>query len=220
VDAEGDVATDGSYVTPISSSPVRSGESIVGDAVEREEPTGDRFDEVRTLVPIEEVMEVLDSESSEVPEENEEPLQTREPPPAYFPVRRGQRAMRGGQVAGPHVFRRHCFPYLANPDPEPYPKYFQWEIAPTKHRRASDDWGREDNQTAKRAQTDDVDVQHQSHCGHPWPSPRSSRGSSHWGRVVVSPVRTLQTHHKEMDNVPTKNPSGASQTHSGFSKPI
>ena len=42
----------------------------------------------------------------------------------------------------------------------------------------------------------------------------------HWGRVVVSPVRTLQTHHKEMDNVPTKNRSGTSQTHPGFPKPI
>ena len=43
---------------------------------------------------------------------------------------------------------------------------------------------------------------------------------THWGRVVVSPVRTLQTHRKEMDNVPTKNWSGTSQTHSGFSKPV
>ena len=44
--------------------------------------------------------------------------------------------------------------------------------------------------------------------------------SRHWGQVVVSPVRTLQTHHKEMDNVPTKNRSSTSQTHPGFSKPI
>ena len=42
----------------------------------------------------------------------------------------------------------------------------------------------------------------------------------HWGQVVVSLVRTLQTHHKEMDNVPTKNLSGTSQTHSEFHKPI
>ena len=58
-DAEGDVATDGSYVTPITSSPVRPEVSIVGDAMEAGEPTEDRLDEVRTLVPIEEVEEVV-----------------------------------------------------------------------------------------------------------------------------------------------------------------
>jgi len=113
---------------------------------------------------------VPDSESDEVPEENEEPLQTREPLPAYFPVH-GQRAMRGGQVPGPHVFRRHCFPYLANPDSGSYPKYFRWEIAPAKRRRSSDDSGGEDDRTAKRAQVDDVDVQHE---------PDRSRSGSHW----------------------------------------
>jgi len=103
-DAEGDVATDGSYVTPVSSSPVCPEESVVGDAVEREEPTGERLDEVRTLVPIEETEEVPDSESDEVPEENRDPLPIREQPPAYSLVRRGQRAMHGGRVAGPHKF--------------------------------------------------------------------------------------------------------------------
>jgi len=111
VDAEGDLATDGSYVTPISSSPVRPEELIVGDTVERGEPTGERLDEVRTLIPIKEIDEVSDSESEEVPEENKEPLPIREQPPAYSPVHRGQRAMRGGRIPGPHVFRRHCFPY-------------------------------------------------------------------------------------------------------------
>jgi len=115
-DADGDVATDGSYVTPITSSPVRPEEPIVGDAVEREEPTGDRLDEVRTLVPIEEVEDVPDSESDEVPEENENPLPVREQPPAYSPVRCGQRARRNGRIPVPYIFRRHCFPYSADSD--------------------------------------------------------------------------------------------------------
>ena len=115
-DAEGEVDTDNSYVTPATSSPVRPEDLVVGDAVERGELTGDRLDEVKTLVPIEEVGEVPDSESDEFPEENENPLPIREQPPAYSPVRRGQRAMRGGRVAGPHTFHRHCFPYLADLD--------------------------------------------------------------------------------------------------------
>jgi len=100
--------------------------------MEGEEPTGDRLDEVRTLVPIGEVDEVPDSESDEVPEENEDPLPIREQPPAYSPVRRGQRSMRGGRVPGPHVFHRHCFPYTGNPDVRDTPKYFRWEIPPAK----------------------------------------------------------------------------------------
>jgi len=156
-DADGEVDTDNSYVTPVTSSPVHE-EPIMADNNGPGEPAEDRFAEAGTLVPIEETVEVPDSESSEAPEENEEPLQTREPPPAYFPVCRGQRLMRSGWVPGPYVFRRHCFPYLANPDPESHPKYFQWEIAPTKRRRASDDWGREDDRTAKRARIDNVDV--------------------------------------------------------------
>jgi len=126
LDAEGDVATDGSYVTPISSSPVHPEEPVIGDAVERREPTGDRLDEVRTLVPIKEAEEVPDSESDEIPEENRDPLPIREQPPAYSLVRRGQRAMHSGRITGPHAFHQHCFPYLANLDPESYPKYFQW----------------------------------------------------------------------------------------------
>jgi len=176
-DADGEVDTNNSYVTPVTSSPTHE-EPIVADNNGPGESAEDRLAEAGTLVPIEETVEVLESESSEAPEENEEPLQTREPPPAYFPVRRGQRSMRGGRVAGPHAFCRHCFPYLANPDPESYPKYFRWEIAPAKRRRTSDDWGREDDRTAKRARIDDVDVQHESHRGRPWPSPRSSRRSS------------------------------------------
>jgi len=141
MDAEGDPVTDGSFATPTTSSPVCPEEPIVGDTVEREESTGDRLDEVRTLVPIEEVEEIVpDSESEEVPEENEEPILVREQPPAYSLVRRGQRAMRGGRVPGPHVFRQHCFPYAANPDPQPGPTYSQWEIAPAKRRRTSH-WG-------------------------------------------------------------------------------
>jgi len=150
-DADGEVDTDNSYVTLATSSPVHPEELIVGDDSGPREPAEDRLAEAGTLVPIEEVVEVLDSESSEAPEENEEPLQTREPPPAYFPVRHGQHSMRGGQVSGPHMFRWHCFPYLANPGPESHPKYFRWEITPAKHRRASDNWGREDDRTAKRA---------------------------------------------------------------------
>jgi len=75
-DAEGDVdvATDGSYATPTSSSPVRPEESIVGDNIPAEECLAG----AGNLVPIEEVEEVEevpDSESDEVPEENETPLQ-------------------------------------------------------------------------------------------------------------------------------------------------
>jgi len=177
VGADGEVNTNNSYVTLATSSPMRPEEPVVGDAVERGEPTGDRLDEVRTLVPIEEVGEVPDSESDEVPEENEDPLPIREQPPAYSPVRRGQRAMRSGRVAGPHTFHRHHFPYLANQDRESHPAYFQWEISPAKRRRASDDWGREDDRAVKRAQVDDLDVQHEPHLSRPWPSSRSSRGS-------------------------------------------
>ena len=133
VDAEEDVTTDGSYVTPTTSSPVRPEEMIVGDTADGPgEPTGDRLAEVGTLVPIEEVEETPESDSDEVPEENEDPLQIREQPPAYSLVRRGQRAMRGGRVPGSYVFRRHCFPYLATPDPRPSPTYFRWEIASSK----------------------------------------------------------------------------------------
>jgi len=98
MDAKGDVdvATDGSYATPTTSSPVRPEEPIVGDAIDGGELTGDRLAEVETLVPIEETNEVPDLESKEVPEENEEPLQIQEQPPAYSLVRRGQQAMRGG----------------------------------------------------------------------------------------------------------------------------
>ena len=140
MDAEGVIATDGSYVTPIMSSPVHPEEPIVGDAIDGGESTGDRLAEVGTLIPIEELEEVPDSESDEVPEENEEPLQVREQPPAYSPVC-GQRAMCGGHVSGPHNFRRHCFPYTANSDQQPSSTYFQWEIASSKCRRAEDNSG-------------------------------------------------------------------------------
>ena len=176
MDADGEVDTNNSYVTPITSSPVHE-EPIVADVNGPGEPAEDRLAEAGALVPIEEVVEVPDSESSEAPEENEEPLQTREPPPAYFPVRRGPCSIRGGRVPGSHVFRRHCFPYLANPDPKSHPKYFRWEIAPAKRRRASDEWG-EDDRTAKQARVDNIDVQHKSHHSSAWPSPRSSWGSS------------------------------------------
>jgi len=118
-DAEGDLATDGSYATPTSSSPVRPEESIVGD----NSPAEERLAGAGSLVPIEEVEEVPDSESDEVPEENETPLQVREQPPAYSPVRRGQCSMRGGRVPNPYAFRRHCFPYAADPDDQPTPMY-------------------------------------------------------------------------------------------------
>jgi len=147
-DADREVDTDNSYVTPATSSPVRPEEPVVADNNGPGESAEDHLAEAGTLVPIEETVEVPVSESSEAPEENEEPLQTREPPPAYFPVRQGQCLMRGGRVPGSHTFRRHCFPYLANPDPESHPKYFRWEIASTKHRRTSDDGGREDDRTA------------------------------------------------------------------------
>jgi len=123
LDAEGEPATDGSYVTLSSSSPVHPEEPIVGDTIERGEPTEERLDGVRTLIPIEEVEEVPNSESDEVPEENKTPLQVREQPPAYSPVRRGQRVMRGGRIPNPYVFRRHCFPYAADSDLGSTPTY-------------------------------------------------------------------------------------------------
>jgi len=89
-DADGEVDTDNSYVTPIMSSPTHPEELVIGDATERREAAEDRFAEARTLVPIEETEEVPDSESDEVPEENGDPLLIREQPPAYSPVRRGQ----------------------------------------------------------------------------------------------------------------------------------
>ena len=143
MDTEGDVATDGSYVTPITLSPVRPEEPIVGDN-SLGEPAVERLAEAGALIPIEEVEEVPDSESDEVPEENEEPLPVQEQPPAYAPVHRGQRAMRGGRVNGPHNFRCHCFPYTANPDQQSAPSYFRWEIASSKRRRARDNSGGED----------------------------------------------------------------------------
>ena len=129
-DAEGDVdvATNGSYATPTMSSPVRPEEPIMGD----NSPAEERLAEAGTLVPIKEVKEVPDSESDEVPEENETPLQVRESPPAYSPVRCGQRAMRGGQISNPYVFCCHCFPYTVDSDAQPAPLYSQWEIAPAK----------------------------------------------------------------------------------------
>jgi len=130
VDAEGNVVTDGSYVTPIMSSPVHPEELIVGDNSPGE-PAVEHLAEAGTLVPIEEVEEVPDSESKEVPEENEEPLPIHEQPPAYSPVR-GQRVMRGGRVKGPHNFHQHVFPYLAAPDSRSSPSYFRWEIASSK----------------------------------------------------------------------------------------
>ena len=76
------------YVTPAMSSPVRAeDELIVGDAIDGPgEPAEDCLAEAGTLVPIKEIEEVPDSESDEVPEENNEPLQVREQPPAYSPV--------------------------------------------------------------------------------------------------------------------------------------
>jgi len=38
-DAEGSIATDGSYMTPTTSSPVRPQEAIVGDSMDTAEPT-------------------------------------------------------------------------------------------------------------------------------------------------------------------------------------
>ena len=126
MDAEGGVATDGSYTTPTMSSPVCPEESIVVDNSPGE-PAEERLAEAGTLVPIEEVEEVPDLESDEVPEENEVPLQVREQPPAYSPVC-GQRAMRGGRIPAPYIFRRHCFPYTADSDLRPTPTYSRWEI--------------------------------------------------------------------------------------------
>ena len=121
LDAEGDVdvATDGSYTTPTTSSPVRPEEPIMGD----NSPAEERLAGAGTLVPIDEVEGVPDSESDEVPEENETPLQVREQPPAYSPVRRGQRAMRGGRISPPYMFHHHCFPYTADSDARPSPTY-------------------------------------------------------------------------------------------------
>ena len=131
MDAEGDLATNGSYVTPISLSPVRPEESIVGDNSPGE-PAVEHLAEAGTLVPIEEIEEVPDSESEEVPEENEEPLQICEQPSAYSPVRRGQRVICGGRVKGPNIFHHHCYPYTAAPDSRPPASYFRWEISSPK----------------------------------------------------------------------------------------
>ena len=174
VDAEGDLATDGSYATPTTSSPVCPEEAIVGD----NSPAEERLAEAGTLVPIDEVEEVPDSESDEVPEENETPLQVQEQPPAYSPVRRGQCAMRGGQIPNPYAFRRHCFPYAADPDAQPTPMYSRWETPLAKRRRIADESGGEDNRPAKRARVVHVDDEHQSDFGGPWSSARSDRGSA------------------------------------------
>jgi len=146
-DAEGDVdvATDGSYTTPTSSSPVRPEDLIVGD----NNPAEERLAEAGNLVPIEEVEEVPDSESDEVPEENETPLQVREQPPAYSPVCRGQRSVRGGRIPNPHTFRRHCFPYAADLNARPTPTYSRWEVPLAKRRRAADESGGEDGRPTK-----------------------------------------------------------------------
>ena len=179
LDAEEELATDGSYVTPSSSSPVRPEEPIVADTVERGEPTGERLDVVRTLVPIEEVEEVVpDSESDEVPEENEDPLPIREQPPAYSPVRRGQRAMRGGRIQNPYVFRRHCFPYAADSDLGSTPTYSRWSIPPAKCTRPRDDSGDEDGRSIKRARVINADDQHESSVGCRWSSSGDTGGSS------------------------------------------
>jgi len=67
LDAEGEVDTDNSYVSPAMSSPVRLDEPIVGDADGPGEPTEDHLAEAGTLIFIEEIEEVPDSESEEVP---------------------------------------------------------------------------------------------------------------------------------------------------------
>ena len=87
LDAEGEVNTDNSYVTPATSSPVQPEEPIMGDATDGGEPAEDCLAKAGTLVLIEETEEVSDSESEEVPEENEEPLQVHEQPLTYSPVR-------------------------------------------------------------------------------------------------------------------------------------
>ena len=181
LDAEGEPATDGSYVIPSSSSPVRLEELIVGDTIKREEPTEERLDGVRTLIPIEEVEEVPDSESDEVPEENETPLQVREQPPAYSPVRRGQRSKRGGRISNPHSFRRHCFPYAADPNARPTPAYSRWEVPLAKRRRVADESGGEDGRPAKRARVVDADDEHQPDLSHHW----GQRGSYPAGKLRV-----------------------------------
>jgi len=143
LDAEGDVdvATDGSYATPTTSNPIHPKEPIVGD----NSPAEEHLAEAGTLVPIDEVEEVPDSESDEVPEENETPLQVREQPPAYSPVHGEQRAMRGGRVPAPYVFHRYCFPYTADSDARPAPTYSRWEIPLAKRRRSADEPGGEDD---------------------------------------------------------------------------
>jgi hypothetical protein len=147
-DAEGSIVTDGSFMTPASSSPVRPQEAIVGDAMETGESTEGRLAEVGTLVPIEEVEEVVpDSESDEAPQENEEPIPVPEQPPAYTPVR-GQRATRGGRAFGSN-FRRHRFPYLVDPDSRPAPAYSHWTTPLAKRQRSGDEG--EDFRRAKRA---------------------------------------------------------------------
>ena len=151
LDAEGEVDTNNSYMTPAMSSPVWPEEPIIGDAVDGPgEPAEDHLVEAGTLVPIEEIEEVPDLESEEVPGENEEPLQIREQPPAYSPVH-GQQAMHGGRVNGPYNFHRHIFPYTASADARPVPTYFQWEITPSKRQRSEDWSGGKDDRVVKRA---------------------------------------------------------------------
>jgi len=179
VDAEGDPATDGSYVTPSSLSPVRPEEPIIADTMEGRELTGGCLDEVRTLVPIDEVEEVIpDSEPDEVPEENENPLPIREQPPAYSPVRRGQRSMRGGRIPNPYAFRRHCFPYTADSDFGSTPTYSRWSIPPAKRTRPRDDSGDEDDRPVKRTRVIDADDQHESSVRRCWSSSGDTGGSS------------------------------------------
>ena len=186
-DAEGevDVATDDSFATPTSLSPVHPEELIVGDNT----PAEERLAGAGSLVPIEEVEEVPDSESDEVPEENETPLQVREQPPAYSPVRRGQRSKRGGKIQNPHTFRRHCFPYAADPNARSTPTYSRWEVPLAKRRRAADESGGEDGRPAKRARVVDVDDEHQPDLGGSWSSARSDRGlaNSPGSRACSSP---------------------------------
>jgi len=112
--------------------------------------------------------------------------------------------MRGGRVAGPHAFHRHCFPYLANPDRESHPAYFRWEISPAKRRRASDDWGREDDRAVKRARVDDLDVQHK-----PLTRLRFGRHST--------PVSLRKTAH---DFRPVRHPPRSSVNNSRTSMPV
>jgi len=96
-DAEGEVNTDNSYVTPPTSSPVHPEVQVVETSCECGEPAEGHLDEARALVPIEEIEEVPETESDEVPEENKEPLQIHEQPLAYSPVH-GQCATHGGRI--------------------------------------------------------------------------------------------------------------------------